>query len=128
MLDDLHVFTSKDPGHVALQAQHDRVTLLIRIDSLAIDDLPGVGIKPTASQRTEFARHNLDAIREIAETLLERGQARREDCGGKAGLAIRIRDIDFAEYLLKPGARLSLAAFDLRAQPKWAAGWDGRFA
>ncbi len=34
-------------------------------------------------------------------------------------------DIDFAEYLLKPGALLSLAAFDLRAQSKWAAGWDG---
>ncbi|MGA8708098.1 MAG: hypothetical protein WB646_14055 [Steroidobacteraceae bacterium] len=128
MLDDLHIFASKDPSHVSLQGRQNRFTVIVRIDSLAIDDLPGVGFKPTIEQRTTFARHNLDAIREIAENLLERGEAHHEDRLGQPGLAVRIRDIDFAEYLLKPRSHLSLAAFDLRAQSKWASGWQGRFA
>jgi hypothetical protein len=127
MLNDLHTFASKDPSYVALQGHQDRVTVNVRVDCLAIDDLPGVGIKPSGAQRITFARHNIDAIREIAETLLERGEARSEDCNGKPGLAVRIRDIDFAEYLMRPGARLSFAAFDLGAQSRWV-GRDGRFA
>jgi hypothetical protein len=127
MLHDLHIFASRDLGHVALQGQQNRFTVIIRIDSLAIDDLPGVEIKPTPDQHAAFARHNIDAIREIAETLLERGEAVRENCHGKPGLVVQIRGIDFAEYLLKPDASLNLAAFDLHAQPRWA-DRDGRFA
>lgn len=34
--------------------------------------------------------------------LLQRGEAYADDRHGRSGVAIRIRDIDFAEYLLNP--------------------------
>jgi hypothetical protein len=127
MLDDLHVFASGDPRYVALQGHQRRITVNVRIASAAIDDLPGVWITPSEAQRCAFVRHNLEAILEIAETLLERGEALPADCNGRSGLVVQIRDIDFAEYLLQPGVSLNFAAFDPRAQSKLA-GRDERFA
>ena len=111
MLEDLHVFLSGDPGQVTLQGKKHHITVNVRIDSAAIDDLPGIVITPSLIQRFDFARFNLEAFHEIAETLLDRGEARPADCDGRPGLEVRIRDIDLAEYLLKPGASLSFAAF-----------------
>jgi hypothetical protein len=118
MLNELHAFTSSDPHYVALQGRHNRVTVNIVIDSLAIDDLPGVGIKPTEAQRLDFARINLEAIREIAERKLESGEATLENRGQVPGLVVRICDIDFAEYL-SSGKKLSLAALGAGTQLKW---------
>jgi len=119
MLIDLHTFTSKDPSYVALQGYQNRVTVNVRVDSVAIDDLPGLGIKPTEAQRLSFVRHNIEAIREIAEKKLEAGEGHPEDCNGHPGLSVRIRDIDFSNYLSVPGNRLSLAAFDGWTHARW---------
>jgi hypothetical protein len=110
MLEDLHVFLSRDPGQVSLQGKKNRITVNVRIDSTAIDDLPGIAVTPSQIQRVDFARFNLEAFLEIAETLLERGEAQPVDCDGRPGLEVRIRDVDLAEYLHKPGATFSFAA------------------
>ena len=119
MLVDLHTFQSKDPTYLALQGYQNRVTVNIRVDSVAIDDLPGLGIKPTEAQRLNFIRDNVDAIREIAEKKLEWGEGYPEDCNGEPGLLVRIRDIDFVNYLSAPGNRLSLAAFAGLTHARW---------
>ncbi len=119
MLVDLHTFTSKDPTYLALQGYQNRVTVNVRIDSVAIDDLPGLGIKPTEAQRLNFIRDNIEAIREIAEKKLEGGEAHPEDRNGEPGLLLRIRDIDFVNYLSVPGNRLSLAVFDGFTHARW---------
>jgi hypothetical protein len=127
MISDLHMFASKDPSYLALQGHQNRITINVKVDSLAIDDLPGVGLKPSHAQRAAFVRHNLEAIREIVERKLEAGEAQPEDREGRPALGVRIRGIDFAEYVAVTGNRLSLAAFDLGAQAKWV-GPAGRFA
>ena len=119
MLIDLHTFTSKDPSYVALQGYQNRVTVKVRVDSVAIDDLPGLGIRPTEAQRLSFVRHNIESIRQIAEKKLEGGDGHPEDCNGQPGLVVRIRDVDFADYLNVPGNRLSLAAFHGSTHARW---------
>jgi hypothetical protein len=126
MLSDLHAFTSKDSNYVALQGHENRITINVRVDCRAIADLPGIGITPTYEQCLAFVRYNIEAIREIAESKLEDGEGQPEDRAGKLGVAIHIRDVDFAEYLSIPGNRLSLAAFDPYIQTSWLGG-DGRF-
>jgi hypothetical protein len=127
VLNDLHIFASKDSSYVALQGYENRVTVNVRVERVAIDDLPGISGTSTEEQRTAFIRQNIDAICTIAETKLERGEGEPEDCHGRPGLGVRIRDADFAEYLSSSDNRLSFAAFDPRAQAKWI-GRDGRFA
>jgi hypothetical protein len=127
VLNDLHTFESKDSSYVALQGYQGRVTVNVRVDSIAIDDLPESGGAPTQEQRTAFVRHNIDAIRAMVEKKLEHGDAEPEDCHGRPVLGVRILDTDLAEYMSHPDNRLSYAAFDLRAQSKWI-GRDGRFA
>jgi hypothetical protein len=126
MLNDLHAFTSKDSSYVALQGHENRTTINVRVDCRSVADLPGVGVMPTHEQCLAFARHNIEAIREIAEAKLENGEGEPEDWNGRPGLGIRIRDIDFAEYLTIPGKRISLAAFDPHIQSRWVGG-DGYF-
>ena len=126
MLKGLHAFASKDTRYVALQGHENRVTVNVRVDCRAIADLPGVGVTPTQEQCLAFARHNIEAIREIAEAKLENGEGAPEDCDGRPGLGVRIYDVDFAEYLSIPGQRLNLAAFDPYIQARWVGG-DGHF-
>jgi hypothetical protein len=126
MLNDLHAFATENTSYVALQGYENRVTVNVRVDCRAIADLPGVGVTPTHEQCLAFARHNIEAIREIAETKLENGEAEAEDWHGRPGLGVRITDVDFAEYLTIPGKRISLAAFDPHIQSRWVGG-DGRF-
>ncbi len=126
MLNDLHVFVAKNSSYIALQGYENRTTVNVRVDCRAIADLPGVGVTPTHEQCVAFARHNIEAMREIAEAKLADGGGEPEDCDGRPGLGIRIRDVDFAEYLTLPGKRLSLAAFDPFVQAKWVGG-DGHF-
>jgi len=125
MLDNFHMFESKDSSYVALQGYLNRTTVIVRVNSSAIDDLDQFGGAPTQEQRTAFARHNSGAIRAIAQTKIERDEAEPESWVGRDALAVRINGADFAEYLSQPAHRLSYAAFDPRAQVKW--GRDGRF-
>jgi hypothetical protein len=126
MLNELHAFASKNSSYVALQGYENRITVNVRLDCRAIYDLPGVGVTPTHEQCRAFARHNIEAIREIAEAKLATGDGEPEDCDGRPGLGIGIHDVDFAEYLSIPGKRLSLAAFDPHIQARWLGG-DGHF-
>jgi hypothetical protein len=126
LLNDLHTFGSKNSSYIALQAHENRVTVNVRVDCRATADLPGIGITPTHDQCLAFARHNIEAVREIAEARLANGDGEPEDWGGRPGLGIRIRDVDFAEYLSTPGKRLSLTAFEPHSKSTWI-GNDGRF-
>jgi hypothetical protein len=126
MLNELYVFASKDQRYVALRGYENRVIVNVRVDGLAITDLPGIGLTPTPEQLVAFVRHNIDAIREIAERKLERGDGKPEDHNGQPALGVGIGGTDFVDYLSRPSNRLSLAAFDPGAQATWV-GRDGRF-
>ena len=119
VLDDFHVFAADSTSYVALQGRLGRVTVNVRVNAIAIDDLDESGGEPTVEQRTAFARHNVDAIRAIAQTKIDRGEAEAENWFGRDVLSVRIRGADFAEYLSHPGNRLSYAAFDPRVQSMW---------
>jgi hypothetical protein len=126
VLDHFHVTASADSGHVALQGQLGRLTVIVRVNANAIDDLDESGGEPTVEHRTAFARHNIEAIRAIAQGKIDHGDAESESWFGREVLSVRIRGADFAEYLSHPGNRLNYAAFDPRVQSMWI-GRDGRF-
>jgi hypothetical protein len=127
MLYDLHTIEPIDSSYVAVQGYENRVTVNVRVNATAIDDLPESGVTPTQEQRTAFVRHNMDAIRVIAEKKLERGDAKPEDSHGRPVLGVRISGADFEEYLRQPSNRFSYGAFGPRLQTKWV-GSNGRFA
>jgi hypothetical protein len=126
MLDDLQLFPSHpDSSYVALQGRLDGGPVNVRVQREAIDDLdrfsPG---HPTGEQRVAFVRHNVDAIREIAQAKIERGDVYAEDWFGRDAVAVTIDAADFAEYL-RQGRQVSYGAFDPRVQVSWDR--DGRF-
>jgi hypothetical protein len=122
MISKLHVCASSDPNCISLQGYEKRVRVTIQVDKGAIANVPCVGITPTREQSLAFVRHNIDAIRAIAERKLENGEGQPEDYDGKPGLSVLLHDSAFADYLSLPGSRLSLAAFGPHAQARGLGG------
>lgn len=112
MLEEFHSFQSRDSSYIALQGYENRITINVRVSCDAIDDLPQSGSDPTAEQRTQFVRHNLDAIRVMVEKKLEDGGAVPEDWHGRSALGVHIGEPELSAYLRDSANHLSFAAFD----------------
>jgi hypothetical protein len=119
MLDDVHLAESKDASYVALRGYLNRITVNVRVDSIDIDDIWRFRRALTPEQRIAFVRHNLDAIRVIAEKKLKCGDGEQEDWHGRAAIGVRVRSADFDVYLNDENNRLSYVGFDPRARAKW---------
>ena len=119
MLDGLHLIASKDARYLALQGYKDRMTVNVRVDRIAIDDLWRGSEAPTTEQRMAFICHNLDVIRVIAEKKLKCGDVEQEDWRGRTELGVHIRHADFDVYVNDANNRLSYVGFDPRARANW---------
>jgi hypothetical protein len=123
---DLDVFPSHpDSSYVALHGRLDRGPVNVRVRREAIDDLDRFSGAPTEEQRVAFVRHNREAICEIAQLKINRGETYAEDWFGRDAIAVTLDGADFDEYL-REGHQLSYAAFDPRVRARWA-DRDGRF-
>jgi hypothetical protein len=115
MLENLEVWPSHpDSAFVALQGRLDRGPVNVRVRRGAVDDLDKFsGGHPTGERRVAFVRHNRDAICEIAQAKIDRGDTYAEDWFGRDAIAVTVGRADFDEYL-RQGHQLSYAAFDPR--------------